>query len=525
MDIFAFGRGLVYALVHARGDGHVRSEAVFRERVSVKNLFARKPIALIQQESGACELKRTLSAFNLISLGIGCIIGAGIFSLTGEQTAVYAGPAIMISFVLAAVACAFAALCYAELASALPVSGSAYTYAYATLGELAAWIMGWLLILEYGIAASTVAVSWSGYLVSILGDFSIAIPASLTAPTLRFDPNIGGMAALQLKSSFNVPAFASVMLLTWLLVKGVKESATINNLVVALKITVLVLLVLVGLPHIDTALWHPFIPDPVEIKDTSGAVTAVHYGWGGILHAAAVISFAFVGFEAVSTAAQEAKNPQRDMPVGILASLAICTVLYILVGAVLTGVVPYKELNVPDPLAIAVDALHVGWLKWVVKIGAVVGMFSVTLVLLYGQTRIFYSMARDGLLPEIFSRIHPELKTPHWNTIIVGLVTGLVAGFTPIDILGDLVSLGTLLAFAIVCFSVIYLRYTRPDMVRVFKVPFYPLTPLLGIFSCCWLMYGILGMMKLLFLYYIPAGLVIYCFYGRRYSKLKSNRL
>ncbi len=488
----------------------------------MKYLFAKKSIAVIQQETGTCELKRTLSAANLVSLGIGCIVGAGIFSLTGEQTAVYAGPAIMISFVLAAIVCAFAALCYAELASTLPVSGSAYTYAYATLGELAAWIMGWLLILEYGVAASTVAVSWSGYFISLMKDFGVIIPHACSSPTITYNPNVAGWAAGVAEKAFNLPAFNAVMLLTVLLIVGIKESATINNVIVAIKITVLLLLVFIGFPHINTAFWRPFIPPAVVITDPQTGAHVTHYGWPGILHAAAVISFAFVGFEAVSTAAQEARAPQRDMPIGILASLAICTVLYILVGAVLTGLLHYSDLNVHDPLAVAVDAVGVGWLKWVVKIGAIVGMFSVTLVLLYGQTRIFFSMGRDRLLPALFSEVHPRLKTPHWNTLVVGLITGLIAGFTPIDILGDLVSLGTLLAFSIVCFSVIYLRHTRPDLKRVFRVPFYPLTPLLGIASCIWLMLGIINMMKLLFIYYIPAGLAIYFLYSRKHSLVRN---
>ncbi len=488
----------------------------------MRHLFLKKSIQQIQAETGASHLKRTLSALNLVSLGIGCIVGAGIFSLTGEQTAVYAGPAILISFVFAAIACAFAALCYAELASTLPVSGSAYTYAYATLGELAAWIMGWLLILEYGVAASTVAVSWAGYFVSLMKDFGVIVPEAFSSPTMLYDPNIAGLKAVSFQHAFNFPAFGSVMLLTFLLIAGVKESATTNNVIVAIKITVLLLLIVIGLPHINTALWHPFIPEPVIIHDPQTSATVVHYGWSGILHAAAVISFAFVGFEAVSTAAQESKNPQRDIPIGILASLAICTVLYVLVGAVLTGLVHYADLNVPDPLALAVDALGVGWLKWVVKIGAIIGMFSVTLVLLYGQTRIFYSMSRDRLLPKIFSVIHPKFKTPHWNTLIVGLGTGLIAGFTPIDILGDLVSLGTLLAFAIVCFSVLYLRYTHPEMHRVFKVPFFPVTPVLGIIACVWLMAGILNMMELLFIYYMPVGMLIYIFYSRKHSLLRN---
>jgi APA family basic amino acid/polyamine antiporter len=489
----------------------------------MRTVLAKKPLAQIEQETDSSELSRSLSAVNLVSLGIGCIVGAGIFSLTGEQAAVYAGPAIMISFVLAAVACAFAALCYAELASTLPVSGSAYTYTYATLGELPAWIMGWLLILEYGIAAATVAVSWSGYSVSLLNDMHIAVPAKLAAPAIVYDPNIGGLKAMSLQQAFNLPAFAVVMLLAALLIAGVKESASVNNIIVLVKVTVLVLFVATGLPHLSTALWHPFIPDPVVINDTQTKIPVVHYGWPGILHAAAVISFAFVGFEVVSTAAHEAKNPQRDMPIGILASLAVCTVLYILVGATLTGLVPYKDLNVPDPLAVAVDALNIGWLKWTVKGGAVIGMFSVILVLLYGQTRIFFSMGRDGLLPKLFATVQPRLKTPHWNTAIVGLIVALVAGSTPIDILGDLVSLGTLLAFTIVCLSVLYLRITRPDMRRVFRVPFYPLTPLAGIVACIWLMLGIINMVALLFEYYIPAGLLIYLVYSRRTSKLAKD--
>lgn len=474
-------------------------------------LFRKKSIAQIQGEREACELKRTLSALNLISLGIGCIIGAGIFVMTGMQSAQYAGPAILISFVLAAVVCGFAALCYAELASALPVSGSAYSYAYATLGELPAWIMGWLLILEYGIAASTVAVGWAGYFVSFLKDINIHVPAALAASTLVYDPNIPGLAGISSQYAFNLPAFASVMVLTGLLIIGIKESATVNNVIVVLKLIILVLFVCAGISHVDSANWHPFIPENIEGTE--------RYGWPGILHAAAVISFAYVGFEAVSTAAQEAKNPQRDMPVGILGSLGICTILYMLVAVVLTGVVHYTKLDVADPIAVAVDALNIGWLIWLVKIGAIVGLFSVMLVLLYGQTRIFFSMSRDGLLPQFFSTVHGRFKTPHWNTLVVGLITAFVAGFTPIDILGDLVSLGTLLAFTIVCFSVIYLRYARPDMPRAFKVPFFPVTPVLGILACGWLMSGILGMMKLLFIYYIPAGLLLYFLYGRTHSR------
>lgn len=478
-------------------------------------LLCKKSVLVIQQESETSQLKRSLSALNLISLGIGCIIGAGIFVMTGMQAAQYAGPAILISFVLAAIVCGFAALCYAELASSLPVSGSAYSYAYATLGELPAWIMGWLLLLEYGIAASTVAVGWSGYFVSFLKDFNILIPDALTMSTLAYDVNKPGLEGISYRSAFNLPAFGAVMVLTWLLIMGIKESATVNNAIVILKLIILVLFVIAGIGHVDSANFQPFIPEPIPGTE--------RYGWQGILHAAAVISFAYVGFEAVSTAAQEARNPQRDMPIGILGSLAICTVLYMLVAYVLTGVVHYEKLDVADPIAVAVDALGIRWLIWMVKVGAVVGLFSVILVLLYGQTRIFYSMAKDGLLPGMFCKVHGKYHTPHLNTLFVGLLTGGVAGFTPIDILGDLVSLGTLLAFAIVCFSVLYLRYKSPELPRAFKVPFFPITPILGILSCIWLMMGILGMMKLLFMYYIPLGLFVYWLYGRRHSKVRAG--
>lgn len=480
----------------------------------MKLLLCKKSVLVIQQETESSQLKRSLSALNLVSLGIGCIIGAGIFVMTGMQAAQYAGPAILISFVLAAIVCGFAALCYAELASSLPVSGSAYSYAYATLGELPAWIMGWLLLLEYGIAASTVAVGWSGYFVSFLKDLNIIIPEVLTMSTLAYDTNIGGLAAISTREAFNLPAFGSVMLLTWLLIIGIKESATVNNAIVILKLIILVLFVGAGISHVDSVNFEPFIPQNIPGTE--------RYGWPGILHAAAVISFAYVGFEAVSTAAQEAKNPQRDMPIGILGSLGICTVLYMLVAYVLTGVVHYEKLDVADPIAIAVDVLGINWLIWMVKVGAVVGLFSVILVLLYGQTRIFYSMSKDGLLPAMFSKVHGKYKTPHLNTLFVGLLTAAVAGFTPIDILGDLVSLGTLLAFAIVCFSVLYLRIKNPDMPRAFKVPFFPLTPILGMLSCGYLMLGITGMMKLLFIYYIPIGLIIYVFYGRKHSKARA---
>lgn len=475
----------------------------------MKQLITRKSLSIVQAEGQSGDLKRSLSALNLISLGIGCIIGAGIFVMTGQQAATSAGPAIILSFVLAGVACAFAALCYAELASMLPVSGSAYTYAYTTLGEVFAWIMGWLLLLEYGVAASTVAVGWSGYFVSFVKDFGVIIPPEWANPN--------GMKIILADGTithgiFNMPAFVSVILLTGLLVTGVKESATMNNIMVMIKLTVIILFIAVGIWHVTPDNWHPFIPE----SQGEGK-----FGYSGIVRAAAVISFAYVGFEAVSTAAQEARNPQRDIPIGILGSLAVCTLLYMAVAAVLTGIVPYTTLNVPDPIAVAVDALHIDWLSFIIKIGAVTGLFSVMLVLLYGQTRIFYAMSKDGLLPPVFSKIHPKFQTPHLNTIFVGLLVGMVAALTPIDKLGDLVSLGTLTAFAIICYSVLLLRYKEPGMMRVFKVPFSPVVPVLGILTCLYLVWGL----KHIFItlgYYFAAGAVIYALYGYRHSKIRN---
>lgn len=476
-----------------------------------RHLLAKKSIGMVQQEGASGELKRSLSAWNLVSLGIGCIIGAGIFVMTGQVAAQYAGPAVIISFIIAGLACAFAALCYAELASVLPVSGSAYTYAYTTLGEIFAWIMGWLLLLEYGVAASTVAVGWSGYLVSFLKDFGVMIPPEWANPYGMAITLADGATATGL---FNAPAFLSLMGLSCLLVLGVKESATVNNITVVIKLCVIVLFIAVGVFYVQSEHWHPFIPENTGVDG--------EYGWSGILRAAGVISFAYVGFEAVSTAAQEARNPQKDIPIGILGSLAICTVLYMLVALVLTGIVPFKTLNVPDPIALAVDAIGMPWLAFLIKIGAIVGLFSVMLVLLYGQTRIFYSMSRDGLLPHFFSKVHSRFQTPHINTLIVGLITGIVAGCTPISDLGDLVSLGTLFAFAIICFSVIYLRYTQPELERPFHTPFFPLVPVLGILSCGWLMWGLRSMFVTLKLYFL-LGIVIYFAYGQFHSVLKKN--
>lgn len=481
--------------------------------MSLSKFMVKKSIASIQAESQRSELKRTLSALNLISLGIGCIIGAGIFVMTGQAAAQYAGPAIMISFVIAGLCCAFAGLCYAELSAMLPVSGSAYSYAYASVGELLAWIMGLLLLLEYGVAASTVAVGWSGYVVSFLGNFGIVIPASLTTPTLQI---VNGGKELVINNGFNLPALLGVSTMAGLLVLGVKESANINNIIVFIKLTVVVLFIVIGAFYVDPTNWHPFIPE---------ATPDGKYGWDGILRGAGIVFFAYVGFEAVSTAAQEAKNPQRDIPIGILGSLAVCTILYMAVAAVLTGLVPYATLNVPDPIAKAVDAIHLPWLSFVVKIGAIAGLTSVMMVLMYGQTRVFYTMAKDGLMPAVFSKVHPKFQTPYINTIVVGLVIGLIAATTPIDILGDLVSLGTLTAFAIICFTVLYLRKVEPNLARPFKVPFSPFFPILGILFCGYLVYGLLSnpvTVKFYFVY-LAVGMTIYFTYSQKHSKLRKE--
>ncbi len=478
--------------------------------MSFAKYLVKKPVAQIQADSQKGELKRTLSAANLTSLGVGAIIGAGIFVMTGQAAAQHAGPAIILSFVLAGLCCAFAALCYAELAAMLPVSGSAYSYAYASLGELFAWIMGWLLLLEYGIAASTVAVGWSGYIVSFLKDFGIIIsPIWAAAPGLPVTLEDGTAAV----GVFNVPAFLGSLLIAALLVIGVKESATVNNIIVVIKVSVIVLFVAVGLFYVNADNWTPFIPEPTGKPG--------EFGYDGILRAAGMIFFAYVGFEAVSTAAQEAKNPQRDMPIGIIGSLTICTILYMLVALVLTGIVPYTMLNVPDPIAVGVDAIGLGWLAFIVKIGAITGLFSVILVLLYGQTRIFYTMSKDGLLPAAFSKVHPKFQTPYVNTIVVGVVVAVVAGMTPISKLGALVSMGTLLAFSIICFSVLYLRKTQPDLHRPFKVPFSPVIPILGILCCGYLMWGLRDVFWTLKFYFL-AGLVIYFAYGQFHSKLRN---
>ncbi|WP_183252093.1 amino acid permease [Brevundimonas basaltis] len=512
-------------------------------------LFLKKSVAQIQKEAAKSELKRTLGPINLMSLGIGAIIGAGIFVLTGQVAAANAGPAIMLSFVVAGIACGLAGLCYAELASTMPVSGSAYTYAYGTLGEVFAWIMGWLLVLEYGVAASTVAVGWSGYVVSILSDFGISqqiFPAIQYAggegpqwatPLVQLVQDAGS-TAFPLTGTFNLVAAVGIAAVCSLLVLGVSESANINNIIVVVKIVVLLTFIAVGIQYIDPANWVPFIP---EATGQPG-----QFGVGGIFRGAAIIFFAYVGFEAVSTAAAEAKNPSKDVPVGILGALVVCTLIYMAVAAVMTGVVPYLELASPAPVAVAIDRMGLEWanlplgaapggelnmIGFLIKIGAVTGLSSVMLVLCYGQTRIFYTMARDGLLPKAFAVVHPKFRTPWIGTIVLGVLIAIAAAFLPISILGDLVSLGTATAFAIVCLSVIVLRVKHPEMERPFKVPGGIVTAVLGILACLFLAsQNLIPMFQhaaednplplMLLSGYAVVGAIIYAAYGFWHSKL-----
>jgi APA family basic amino acid/polyamine antiporter len=463
-------------------------------------MFAKKSVAQIQAEFNKGELKRTLGPLNLVSLGVGAIIGAGIFVMTGNAAANYAGPAVIFSFVIAGLACAFAALCYAELASTMPVSGSAYSYAYVTMGEVFAWTMGWLLLLEYGVAASTVAAGWTGYVVSLLKDFGVLLPPALTQSTLQLHDGVlqfgqhmvNGQSVPGL--SFNLIGAVGILAVTGLLVIGVHESARINNIIVLIKLTVLIAFILIGATYVNPANWSPFVP-----ANEGGA----HYGLQGILRAASIVFFAYVGFEAVSTAAGEARNPQKDIPVGILGSLVICTVVYMAVALVLTGVVQFRELGVPDPIAIAVDRMNPSWalVPWpfaatgqlnlfslLIKIGAFTGLSSVMLVLMYAQSRVFYQMAKDGLVPEIFGHVNERFKTPAAGTIVLGVAIAIAAATLPLGVLGDLVSLGTAMAFAIVCLSVMALRKTNPDLARPFRAPLG--APTLGVIGCVVLMMG-----------------------------------
>jgi len=481
-----------------------------------KDLFIRKTLAELEEQadSNHNSLKRHLTATNLTLLGVGCVIGAGIFVLTGTAAALHAGPAVALSFVISAFGCLLAGLCYAEFASMIPVSGSAYTYGYATMGEFVAWIIGWDLILEYLFGSATVAVGWSGYVSSFLADFGIVIPPAMCQSPFIFDAQ-GWHAS---GAIINFPAIFIVGLMTTLLVIGIKESAKFNNIIVLIKVTVILLFIGFGISHINLANWTPFVP--------ANTGHWGEFGWSGVLTAAAVVFFAYVGFDAVSTTSQEAINPKRDVPRGILFSLLICTVLYIAVSLVLTGILNYKFLNVEAPIALAINSAGPGlvWLRPIIKIGAIAGLSSVVLVLLLGQSRVFFTMASDGLLWKSFAKTHSKFKTPHVTTIVTGCVAAFFAGLFPIGLLGEMVSIGTLLAFVIVSIGIIVLRKAEPNAIRGFKTPWVPFVPILGALVCFAQMASLPIDTWIRLIVWMLIGFVIYFTYGRKHSHARLKR-
>ncbi|MCG1043588.1 amino acid permease [Mycetohabitans sp. B8] len=463
------------------------------------SLFRKKDIGhMLARRNADDSLHRALGPLDLTLLGIGAIIGTGIFVLTGTG-AVIAGPALTLSFVIAAIACCFAALAYAEFSSTIPVAGSIYTYSYATLGELAAWIIGWDLMLEYGLATSAVSVGWSGYLQSLLSGFGITLPQVLTAAP----GTVPGHTTW-----FNLPAFLVMMAITFLLSIGVRESTRVNNVMVAIKVAVVLLVIAVGAFHVRPANWHPFMP----------------MGWSGVFGAAAVMFFAFIGFDSVSSAAEEVKNPKRDLPIGIIASLAVCAALYVTVAAVVTGIVPYAEFaNVSHPVSYVLQTIGADWVAGFVDLGAVLGMLTVILVMMYGQTRIIFAMSRDGLLPAALSRIHPRFQTPLITTWLVGIFFALIGALVPLDVLAELINIGTLAAFSMVSVAVLILRRTHPTLPRAFRCPGVPLVPMLAVASCVFLMAHLQAMTWVAFVAWLALGLAVYFGYSRRYAKLALN--
>ena len=479
------------------------------------DLFRRKSVTDLQKEAETDHsLKRALGALNLTTLGIGAIIGTGIFVLTGTVAALNSGPAVVLSFAIAGVASIFAALCYSEFASLVPMAGSAYTYGYATLGELIAWIIGWDLILEYALGAVTVAIGWSGYVVSFLHDLGINMPCALSAARGTVVTCADGSQATAI---FNLPAVIIIALVTTLLVIGIKESANVNSFIVVVKVAV-VLLFIVGAAHaVNPANWHPFIP-PQTVKD--GAPVAGAFGWSGVFTGAAIVFFAYIGFDAVSTAAQEAKNPQKDMPIGIIGSLLICTVLYILVSGIATGIMSYKDLNVPDPIAVVADHAGLGWMSTLIKLGAIAGLSSVILVMLLGQSRVFWTMSKDGLLPQFVNKIHPKFQTPYMTSIVTGIGVAFFAAILPIRDAASLVSIGTLLAFVIVSVGILVLRVREPNLPRTFKTPLVWFVAPAGAFSAAYLMKSLPLVTWERLVIWFAIGMVVYAVYGYRNSKL-----
>lgn len=477
------------------------------------DLFRRKSVTALQAEAaGDHSLKRALGPLNLTALGIGAIIGTGIFVLTGTVAAQNAGPAVVLSFALAGVASIFAALCYSEFASLVPMAGSAYTYSYATLGEFVAWIIGWDLVLEYALSATTVAIGWSGYIVSFLKDLGIHIPAQFQAARGTVVTLADGSTATAL---FNIPAVLIIAIVTTLLVVGIKESASVNNVIVLIKLAVVVAFIVLAVQHVEPDNWKPFIPPNTGDRE--------HFGFSGVVAGAAIVFFAYIGFDAVSTAAQEAKNPQRDMPIGIIGSLIICTVLYIAVAAIATGVMPYQQLDVPDPIARVADYAGLGIFGSLIKMGAIAGLTSVILVQLLGQSRVFYSMSRDGLLPPFVQKIHPRFRTPYITSIVTGLAVAIPAAILPVRDAAKLVSIGTLLAFVIVCSGVLVLRIREPNLHRPFKTPFIWFVAPAGALSAAYLMFYLDAQTWIRLLIWLAIGLAIYFLYGRTHSRLTSG--
>jgi APA family basic amino acid/polyamine antiporter len=465
----------------------------------MKALLRTKPLERLlseTQEEGH-RLKKALGAWDLTAIGIGCIIGVGIFVLPGVEAAKHAGPGIILSFAVAALACACTALCYAELAAMIPVAGSAYTYGYATLGEIFAWVIGWDLVLEYMVGASLVSIGWSAYLMNLLNGIGFHLPQAFVSAPFGENPGL-----------FNLPAAGIVLLITYLLVRGIKESARVNLVVVAIKLFVILTFIVLTFRHVKTANWNPFMP----------------FGFGGVMTAAAIVFLAYVGFDAVSTTAEEARNPQRDLPIGIVASLVIATTLYMAVAAIMTGIVPYTQLGVADPIALVLNVLNMHWASALISVGAIAGITSVLLVLLMGQPRILFAMSRDGLLPPALSKVHPKYRTPHVTTWITGSIVAVAAALTPINVVAELCSIGTLFAFIIVCAGVIVLRYTRKDLHRPFTAPLTPVLPGIGILLCGYLMASLPWQTWARFVIWLLLGLLIYAFYSRHKSELAQNR-